>query len=132
MPRFGRKSLSSLLTLELELQEVLQEAIKHFDFSIVSGHRGEEEQNALYNAVPKRSKAKYPHSAHNSYPSKGVDIVPYPIDWEDRERFTYLAGLIQGIAKMKGIEIKWGGDWDRDTEVKDNDFDDLSHFELIG
>ena len=32
---------------------------------------------------------------------------------------------------MTGVEIRWGGDWDSDTQVKDNKFDDLVHFELI-
>jgi hypothetical protein len=29
-----------------------------------------------------------------------------------------------------GIKIRWGGDWDMDTETKDNNFDDLVHFEI--
>jgi hypothetical protein len=29
-----------------------------------------------------------------------------------------------------GIELRWGGDWDQDFEVKDNRFDDFPHFEL--
>ena len=31
---------------------------------------------------------------------------------------------------MMDINLRWGGDWDQDTEVKDNRFDDLGHFEL--
>jgi peptidoglycan L-alanyl-D-glutamate endopeptidase CwlK len=27
--------------------------------------------------------------------------------------------------------LRWGGDWDMDTKVSDNDFDDLVHFELV-
>ena len=34
-------------------------------------------------------------------------------------------------AKSMGIDIRWGGDWDRDTEVRDNKFDDLVHFEIV-
>ena len=30
-----------------------------------------------------------------------------------------------------GIDLRWGGDWDRDTEVRDNTFDDLVHFEIV-
>ena len=37
----------------------------------------------------------------------------------------YIAG------KMKH-RIRWGGDWDGDTDVKDQKFMDLPHFELIG
>ena len=32
---------------------------------------------------------------------------------------------------MMGIKIRWGGDWDSDTQVNDNKFDDLVHFEEI-
>jgi len=64
-------------------------------------------------------------------PSLAVDVAPYPIDWNDRERFCYFAGYVKGIAKSLGTELRWGGDWDRDTQVKDNNFDDLPHFELV-
>ena len=131
MPHFGKKSRERLLQCDLELQEILQEAIKHFDFTITCGHRTEKEQNALFNATPKVTKVEWPKSKHNSYPSQAVDIAPYPVDYTDRERFTYLAGLVMGIAKMKDIPLRWGGDWDADTELKDNDFDDLPHFELL-
>ena len=29
-----------------------------------------------------------------------------------------------------GIDLIWGGDWDGDTDLNDNNFDDLVHFEL--
>ena len=130
MPSFGKTSMARLADLEKPLQEILVEAIKHFDFSITCGHRTQPQQDALYYSTPRVTKVKWPNSNHNSLPSRAVDIVPYPVDYEDRERFTYLAGMIMGIAKMKGIPLRWGGDWDVDTDLKDNDFDDLPHFEL--
>ena len=54
----------------------------------------------------------------------------YPIDWEDRERFSYFAGFVKGVAWRLNIRVRWGGDWDGDTELSDNNFDDLVHFEL--
>ena len=36
-----------------------------------------------------------------------------------------------GIATQLGLSFRWGGDWDRDTEVNDNAFDDLVHYEII-
>ena len=66
-------------------------------------------------------------------PSLAVDVVPYPVDWQDRERMTYFAGFVMGIARVKfGISLRWGGDWDLDTDLKDNKFDDLPHFEIKG
>ena len=44
---------------------------------------------------------------------------------------TYFAGFVKGIAKgMYNIDLRWGGDWDNDWEVKDNRFDDFPHFEI--
>jgi peptidoglycan L-alanyl-D-glutamate endopeptidase CwlK len=73
----------------------------------------------------------FPDSTHNSYPSLGIDVVPYPIDWRDTARFCYFAGYVKGIAQNLGIKIRWGGDWDSDWQVKDNRFNDLAHWELL-
>jgi len=35
-----------------------------------------------------------------------------------------------GTAQSLGYPLRWGGDWDGDTETNDNRFDDLVHFEL--
>ncbi len=60
------------------------------------------------------------------------DVTPYPIVWDDRERQTLFAGYVLATAKAMGIDLRWGGDWNRDTEVRDNSFDDLVHFEIVG
>ena len=39
-------------------------------------------------------------------------------------------GIAVGIAKRKGIKLRWGGDWDRDGELSDNRFNDLGHLEI--
>jgi peptidoglycan L-alanyl-D-glutamate endopeptidase CwlK len=128
MPSFGKTSNERKKECDYNLQIILDEAIKIVDFSILCGHRTEEEQNqALYEG---RSKLAFPKSKHNNYPSFAVDIAPYPIDWEDTDRFYYLAGIIKGIAHSKGVKIRWGGDWDSDNDFKDNNFNDLPHFEL--
>jgi hypothetical protein len=95
----------------------------------LEGYRGEQSQNKAF--TEGRSKLKFPNSKHNSLPSNAIDIAPFPIDWKNRERFCYLAGIVKGIAHSKGIKIRWGGDWDNDGETTDNKFDDLPHFELI-
>ena len=106
------------------------EVIKEFDCRIISGQRGETEQNKLY--MEGLSQVEYPNSRHNTQPlSMAVDCAPWPIDWEDRERFIYLSGYVMGIAAKMGIPCRWGGDWDRDFQVKDEHFRDLCHFELI-
>ena len=79
-----------------------------------------------------KTKARAGQSRHNSEPSQAVDIVPYPIDWDDRDRFVLLAGYILQAAGDRSIALRWGGDWKMSNMRQDNGFDDLVHFELIG
>tara|TARA_R100001594_G_scaffold59171_1_gene93111 strand:- start:527 stop:925 length:399 start_codon:yes stop_codon:yes gene_type:complete len=129
MPYFGKRSKKNLTTCDDRLQRIFNEVIKHVDCSVIEGHRSEDRQNKLYDEG--KTKVKFPNGRHNADPSLACDVVPYPINWEDRERMTLFAGFVKGIAKgMYNIDLRWGGDWDNDWEVKDNRFDDFPHFEL--
>ncbi len=130
MPAFGKKSLANLNSAHNDLQALFNEVIKHFDCTVLEGFRGKERQNRLFSEGA--TKVKFPNSKHNHSPSLAVDVIPYPINWKDRERITYFAGFVKGVASQLGIKIRWGGDWDSDTELSDNKFDDLVHFELVG
>ena len=129
MYKFGSRSKKHLVTLDKRLQKVLNEVIKYVDCSIIEGHRSAERQDKLFEEG--RTKVKYPNGRHNANPSRAVDVVPYPIDWDDRERFHLFAGFVIGIAQSMGIKLRWGGDWNMNFEVDDNNFDDFPHFELI-
>ena len=128
MPKFGSSSRRRLATCHEDLQEIFEEVVKIFDCSVLCGHRGEEAQNEAYEKG--NSKVKFPNGRHNASPSNAVDVTPYPVDWKDLDRMNYFAGIVKGIAYMKGIPIRWGGDWNDNTDLKDNNFDDLPHFEL--
>ena len=129
MPRFGSRSRKNLATCHEDLQDLFNEVIKHVDCSVICGHRNKQEQNEAFEK--KRTKVKYPNGRHNAMPSMAADVVPYPIDWDDRERFHLFAGFVLGIAQSMEINIRWGGDWNKNFEVDDNNFDDLPHFEII-
>ena len=128
MPRFGKSSKKRLLTCDDRLQKVFNEVIKHVDCSVLEGHRDKDRQNKLYEEG--KTKVKYPNGRHNRQPSSAVDVTPYPVDWEDRERQTLFAGFVIGVASQMNVNIRWGGDWDQDFQVVDNRFDDFPHFEL--
>jgi len=128
MPKFGTKSKKRLKTCDEDLIFLFEIVVKYFDCSVLEGHRGKKLQNKYFKEG--KSKLKFPEGNHNKKPSKAVDVVPYPISFSDRERMTYFAGFVKGVAAILGIPIRWGGDWNSNTEVKDNDFDDLPHFEL--
>ncbi len=125
MPRFGKRSKERLKGVNPKLVNILNELIKIMDVTIIEGLRTEARQNDLL--AQGKSKTKY--SKHLE--GKAVDLAPYPIDWEDRERFHYMGGMLRGIAKQLNINIRWGGDWDSDGEIADNSFDDLVHVELL-
>jgi peptidoglycan L-alanyl-D-glutamate endopeptidase CwlK len=144
MPTFGKTSLDRLLTCHKDLQTVLNEVIKDFDFAVISGERTIEEQQKLF-AQGRTTKGPVvtwvdgvnKKSNHNYSPSRAVDIAPSPIDWNDRERFIYLAGHIMSTADRLFREgkiehkIRWGGDWNNNDRTKDEKQTDLPHFEII-
>jgi hypothetical protein len=131
--RWSYSSRVKLEQLDPRLRRVVGRVRDMRDISLVTGHRGEEEQNLMVSLG--RSKVNWPNSKHNTMPSLAVDVQPYPYsDKEEvlREDLSYIAGLFVAFGKSEGINIRWGGDWDRDGETADNGFDDLFHFEIIG
>lgn len=130
MASFGSRSRNNLESCHPELQRLFNEVINYRDCSVICGRRGKADQDKAYNE--KRSKVKFPDSKHNQTPSIAVDVVPYPdIDWNDSGRFYLFVGLVQGIALKMDIKIRCGADWDSDGQVKDQNFHDLPHFELV-
>lgn len=148
MPKFSKRSIAILETCDERLQGLFLALVKRFDCKVVSGYRTPEAQTALFkkgrwfnertmkweivnplqivtykDGVLKKSK-------HNLDPSPAIDVVPYPLNWNDRERMYYFAGYVKATAYHLNIPIRWGGDWDDDTEVQDHKFVDLPHFEL--
>lgn len=128
MPAFSKQSMDRLKTAHPDLQKVMNEAIKHYDFMVIYGTRTVKEQQELYaqgrtkpgsiitnmDGVKKKSK-------HNYSPSLAVDIAPYPLDWNDIKRFKDLAVVVKKAAETVGVKIQWGGDWK---------FIDYPHYEL--
>ena len=124
MYKFGKRSKERLKGVDHRLIKVLDELIKVMDVTIIEGLRSEERQKELL----EKGATKVKYSRHME--GKAVDLAPYPIDWENRDGFHYMGGMIRGIAHQLGLKIRWGGDWDSDGDVKDNGFDDLVHIEI--
>jgi peptidoglycan L-alanyl-D-glutamate endopeptidase CwlK len=132
MPVFGAASRAQLATCHPRLQLVLNEAIKHFDFSVIEGHRGEAAQNAAY--AKHLSQLPWPKGNHNAVPSRAADIAPSPVDWSEGEkphlRFAFMMGVVLVAAHLVGVKVRFGMDWNRNLDMRDESFIDMPHVEL--
>lgn len=135
MPNFSLQSMQRLAECDIRLQKVFCKLVEVMDVTVLCGHRGEIEQERA--VAIGTSKVHFPDSKHNSLPSKAVDVAPYfptepHIRWDDKEAFTYMAGITKGIATSMGVQLRWGGDWDQDNDQRDEKgLRDLPHFEVV-
>jgi len=128
MPELSQFSLDNLESCHPDLIRVFVRVAEITNIRITDGHRSKLEQQKAYDSC--HSKMQWPDSGHNKTPSIAIDVAPYPIDWDDKRRFYYLAGMVKAVAEEMGIKIRFGGDWSGDGIFKDQKFDDLVHYEL--
>ena len=124
MPSFSHSSWEKLASTHLALQRLFIEIVKTFDCTILEGIRTPERQQRLFD----EGKSKTLNSKHLT--GQAIDVAPYPIDFQDTERFYLFAGYVLGLAHSMEIGLIWGGDWDMDRNVQEERFRDLVHFQL--
>jgi hypothetical protein len=134
MYKWGPVSQRHRLTLHPKLLTAVDAILLYRDAAITDGHRNELTQNHLHDTG--KSKKRWPNSKHNTFPSRAVDIVPYPFNpewWDLKKNFHVWVewqSWVRGLAAGKGIKIRGGFDWDGDFDMKDQTFYDGPHFEL--
>lgn len=130
MAKFSASSKARLDGCHRDLRRVFYEVVKKFDCKVHEGTRGEIKQNRYFRAG--KSKVRYPNSKHNTRPSEAVHVIPHPFPgWKNFAAFYFFAGYVIRAAEEMGIEIRWGGDWNRNKIMNDQTFMDLQHFELV-
>ena len=142
---FSQTSLDKMLKVHPKLVEVMKEAIKNspFDFRITDGARTAEEQFALYQKGrtkpgPKVTncdgyKSKSNHQIKLDGFGHAVDIFPCGTiengvyrkftadEGYDDKKLKIISEHILKIAKEKGVNVEWGGNWK---------MHDTPHFEI--
>lgn len=151
----GKTSLERLGTVEEPMQRVVRRAIQltTVDFMVLEGVRTQRRQYELYaqgRQVAELRKAGVPqdilakptlpkvtwtlNSNHFANPKtdkgRAVDLVPYPVDWNDLKKFDAMADAMFAAAKELGVRIRWGADWDSDGKRRERGESDSPHFEL--
>lgn len=140
----SKLSLSRLEGVHPELVKVVQRAIQltDQDFMVVEGVRSREQCMINWGkgrtvdqcklrgipekyAQPKLSKVTWLLDPFASKHVKGqaVDLVPFPVDWNDLSKFKAISVAMKAAAVELGIGLAWGGNW-----VKSKDY---PHFELV-
>lgn len=142
MPSFSGRSELKLMTCHEDIVTICRTVIQAFDFTVLCGYRGEEEQNKAY---PKYSNVKYPDSKHNRIDEFGkprshaIDVIPYDpikrriVDWDSPEEFALMIGHFKMAAYLYDVQIRWGHDWNNNNILWDETgLVDRPHIELIG
>ena len=116
--KLGTRSLQNLSGVHPDLVAVVKRAIEitGVDFTVIEGIRNISRQRELYKA----GKSTTMNSRHIT--GHAVDMVPWPVDWNDLERFEVMSEAMKSAAEELEIPIVWGGDW--------KSFYDAHHFEL--
>jgi len=86
------------------------------DFTVIEGIRSINRQRELV----KKGASTTMNSRHIT--GHAVDMVPWPVDWNDLERFEIMSEAMKAAAEELEVPIVWGGDW--------KSFYDAPHFEL--
>ena len=116
--KLGKRSLQSLSGVHPDMVAVVKLAITitEQDFTVIEGIRNINRQRELYKA----GKSTTMNSRHIT--GHAVDMVPWPVDWNDLERFEVMSEAMKTAAEELDISLVWGGDW--------KSFYDAPHFEL--
>jgi len=134
MRHWGMKSSIVYDELDPRLQDVMDYVLQNVaDVSLLCGHRNQHDQNELFYAEPQRTKVRWPDSKHNKQPALAVDFRPWPLPARTEKLWAslaYVAGAAKQYALSKGVTLRWGGDWDGDGDLTDQNFDDLFHLEV--
>lgn len=129
MALLGRSEIR-LTKAHPNLAQLFRTVAERWDVVILETDRSKERQLALYNAG-KSQTLKSLHLIQQDGFAWAVDAAPDPVDWRDTGRFYFFGGYVRAIADRMGLKIRYGGDWDGDTLVTDQSFNDLVHYELL-
>lgn len=131
--KLGKTSLARLQGVDETLVNVVKRAIEisEVDFSVLEGVRTLERQRELYaqgRTAPGKIVTWTMKSRHIE--GKAVDLVPYPLDWNDLEKFNKIKDAMFQAAKELDVNLRWGADWDGDGNYREKGEYDSPHFEI--
>ena len=149
--QLSQKSLDRLKGVDERLVKVVKRAIEisPIDFMVLEGVRSKEQCMINYGkgrtaaqcsakgvptkyAQPSAAKVTWLNNpfASKHVSGKAVDLVPYPVDWNDLKKFDAIAQAMLQAAKELGVTIRWGADWNANGKPRERGESDSPHFEI--
>lgn len=120
MPKLSAASQRRLDGAHPLLKKLFTEVAKEANITVLDSQRGRAAQEKAF--ALGHSRAHFGQSAHNWSPAIALDVCPYPINWNNLQRFRDLAAIVKAKAKTLKVPIQWGGDW--------SGLVDMPHYEL--
>lgn len=140
MPKYSISSEAKLDKVHPKLVDLFRTVLLFFDHSILGGIRtlAQQKENVRLGLSQTMNSMHLPQADGLSH---ALDVAPFPQHWDDslnsKAKYTpwqaqlfYFAGFVMGVAKMKGLNLRYGGDFNMNNNVMDSGFEDLDHFEL--
>lgn len=152
--KYSKRSIDLLEQVDESLAALFYDAADLINITILPSTVRTIEEQIQYLKDKKTETLKSKHLS-----GRAVDAAPYPIDFRgERElrevvkkaiesgkldtatfneilhniqRWLYFKGILIGLAHGKGMKVRGGEDWDGDTLMGDQSFDDWPHIELV-
>lgn len=133
MFKLGKRSEERLVGVNPSLVAVVRRAIElsAVDFTVLEGKRTLARQQELFDQgrkTPGKIVTWTMKSKHLD--GNAVDLVPFPVDWEDTQKFDAIAKAMFAAAAELGVKLRWGADWDSDGKPREKGEYDSPHFEV--
>lgn len=105
--RWGLRSLQNLSGIHPDLRRVADRALELStqDMTVIEGIRSPQRQQELV----ARGASQTLNSRHIT--GHAIDLVPWPIDWEDWSKFDALGTAFAQASRELEIPVVWGGAW---------------------
>jgi peptidoglycan L-alanyl-D-glutamate endopeptidase CwlK len=129
------RSEKNLVGVHEDLVKVVREVAKTYPILVIEGLRSKERQEELFSqgrTKPGPIVTWTKSSKHLT--GEAVDVVLLKdgkIDWNDSSAFIELGRVMLETATQLGIKLRWGYNWDGDTNLREKGENDGPHFQLI-
>lgn len=102
-----------------------------FGIAYLGGLRTEAEQNQLFKEGYSKCDGYEKISKHQMGNAIDVNVFVGSKLVDNKEMLCVVAGVFFACASELNINIRWGLDWNKNGDIRDNQFNDIYHFELI-